>query len=248
MIQINKTINVEDVQEDYYINVDGKNVLCSEVCEKGIFLDLEHYVYKKPIGIVVFGACTYDSRKKGLKFIQFMMENKEEKRIVLSQAEEFFRYMYEFEDKRYIITFSGNNDFLVMKHLFNEEKFDFRKIKRFGHVDIQKEYEKAKKKIIGLKKLENYMGIERQGEVLNGAKMARTFGKMFSRANYRLNVLKKDKLLEYNQQDVLSLYYILNKWDEMIINKKIDERILEIEERKQRELEQIESKTSEIRE
>ncbi|WBW96152.1 ribonuclease H-like domain-containing protein [Oceanirhabdus sp. W0125-5] len=209
------------------INIDGKEVSSREICEKGVFLDLEHYVYKKPIGVVVFGACIFDKNINELQFLQYMMENRGEKQIVLSQAEEYLRYMYECKGKRYIITFSGNNDFLVLKHLSENEMFDFNVVNRLKHVDIQKEYEKFEKKIIGLKKLEEIMNIQRESEVLNGAKIARTFGKIFSKENYRMANEKRDKLLLYNQQDVLSLYYIMEKWKSMFLNK---EEIIESKE------------------
>jgi len=228
LIQINKGIKVDGSFNDYMINVNGKEVPCSEVCEKGVFLDLEHYVYKKPIGVVVFGACVLDKNTNELQFLQYMMENRGEKQVVLSQAEEYLRYMYECKGKRYIITFSGNNDFLVLKHLSENEMFDFGVVSRLNHVDIQKEYEKVFKKIIGLKKLEEIMNIKRESEVLNGAKIARTFGKMFSKENYRMANDKVDKLLLYNQQDVISLYYILEKWKEMFTNIELTEDNTEI--------------------
>jgi len=228
LIQINKGIKVDGSFKDYMIDVNGKEVPCSEVCENGIFLDLEHYVYKKPIGVVVFGACILDKDTNELQFLQYMMENRGEKQIVLSQAEEYLRYMYECKGKRYIITFSGNNDFLVLKHLSENELFDFNVVSRLNHVDVQKEYEKLEKKIIGLKKLEGIMNIKRESEVLNGAKIARTFGKMFSKENYRMANDKREKLLLYNQQDVLSLYFIMEKWKELFINKQLTEKDTEI--------------------
>ena len=72
------------ILEQYYDveEFDINDVLDSEedneAFKKAIYFDLEHYVYKKPICIGVFGCCYYDSELNKLVSTQYMIENKNE--------------------------------------------------------------------------------------------------------------------------------------------------------------------------
>ena len=93
----------------------------------GIFFDLEHYIYKKPICIGVFGCCFYDYENEVLKVTQYMIENKKDAKIILQLAKEYFENRIR-ENKKYIVTFSGNNDFTVINYLFQKYNMEFNNI------------------------------------------------------------------------------------------------------------------------
>lgn len=58
-----------------------------ELYKKAIFFDLEHYVYRKPVCVGVFGCCYYDSIKNAIEVTQYMIEGKKrcKKHINISQ-------------------------------------------------------------------------------------------------------------------------------------------------------------------
>ena len=61
--------DVEEFDIDSVLNGD----VDIEVYKHAIYFDLEHYVYKKPICIGVFGCCYYDDDLKKLKVTQYMI-------------------------------------------------------------------------------------------------------------------------------------------------------------------------------
>ena len=67
-------IEVEGYDEIDMLEVNGEKCKPEEL----IFFDLEHYVYKKPKCIGVFGACIYNNIDKKLYVTQYMIENKGE--------------------------------------------------------------------------------------------------------------------------------------------------------------------------
>ena len=84
----------------------------------------------------------------------------------------------------------------------------------FKSIDIQKEYEKNKKTSIGLKNLEKIFEIFREGEVISGSNLAKTFHKVLKDDEYieRMPKEKIDTILLYNEQDVVNLFKILTLW------------------------------------
>ena len=102
--------------------------------------------------------------------------------------------------KKAIITFSGNNDFTVINYLFKENGIYYNFDEEFDSIDIQKEYEKYKKLSIGLKKLEKVFQILREGEVISGSNLAKTFHKVMKDKGYfkRMPEEKIEKILLYN--------------------------------------------------
>ena len=84
----------------------------------------------------------------------------------------------------------------------------------FKSIDIQKEYEKSKKTSIGLKNLEKLFEIFREGEVISGSNLAKTFHKVLKDDEYieRMPKEKIDTILLYNEQDVVNLFKILTSW------------------------------------
>ncbi|MGL5417255.1 MAG: ribonuclease H-like domain-containing protein [Clostridium sp.] len=199
-----------------------------------IFFDLEHYVYKKPKCIGVFGACIYDETKKELLVTQYMIENKKEVKDILVLALKYFKQMKE-HGKKAISTFSGNNDFTVINYLFNKYKIDYDFEEEFNSIDLQKYYEKEMGTSIGLKNLEKKFDIDRQGEVMSGSTLAKTFYKVLKDSEYikRMPYEKIEKILLYNEQDVVNLYHIFLNWDKYVIKEEVLED--EIEESKETE-------------
>ena len=215
MIIRENTLKVEDVCiEDRIVN---DTVNCEP--ENMIFFDLEHYVYKKPKCIGVFGACIYNSKSKSLEVTQYMIENRYEVVDILQLAKKYFINMKN-NLKTTIVTFSGNNDFTVINYLFNKYNVEYEFNKEFKIVDIQKEYVKEKHKYIRLKNLEKQFNISRESELISGSNLAKTFHKVMKDSEYirRMPKEKVEKILLYNEQDVVSLYHILTNW-----NKYIDE-------------------------
>ena len=97
-------------------------------------------------------------------------------------------------------------------------------------IDIQKEYEKEKSKSIGLKNLEKQFGIIRETEVISGSNLAKTFHKVMKDKDYisRMPREKVEKILLYNEQDVVNLYHIFINWNKYINNPFIEEKISEV--------------------
>lgn len=210
MIKRENSIKVEEILEEFILDIDGKKDLFKEA----IFFDLEHYLYKKPICIGVFGCCYYDSVDNELKVTQYMIEGKKDAVPILELAKEYFIEMHEKHGKKYIVTFSGNNDFTVIDYLFNKHKVDFNIDDFYEKIDLQREYEKLMGANIGLKNLEKIFNIEREGELISGSNLSKTFCKVMKDFDYmnRMPEEKKQRILLYNEQDVVSLFQIYVEW------------------------------------
>ncbi|WP_196000520.1 ribonuclease H-like domain-containing protein [Clostridium sp. 1001271B_151109_B4] len=208
--------NIVDVEE-YRLEkmLESKEGTCKP--EESIYFDLEHYVYKKPKCIGVFGACVYNKDDNKIYVTQYMIENKNEVVEILLLAKRYFIRMKKL-GKKTIVTFSGNNDFTVIKYLFNKYNIYFDFEKEFKSVDIQKEYEKDMNTSIGLKKLEKLFEIYREGDVISGSNLAKTFHKVLKDKEYieRMPKEKIETILQYNEQDVVNLYKIFVNWKKYI--------------------------------
>ena len=186
--------------------------------EELIFFDLEHYVYKKPKCIGVFGACEYNAKIKSILVTQYMIEDKDEAIDILYIARDYFMRMKN-KGKKAIVTFSGNNDFTVINYLFQKNGILYNFNDYFDSIDIQKEYEKERTGSIGLKNLEKIFDIIREGEIISGSNLAKTFHKVMKDKSYfkRMPEEKIEKILLYNEQDLVNLYYIYVNWKKYII-------------------------------
>lgn len=185
--------------------------------EELIFFDLEHYVYKKPKCVGVFGACVYNKNDNKLYVTQYMIENKNEVVDILMLAKKYFINMKKL-GKKVIVTFSGNNDFTVINYLFNRFNIQYNILGEFEELDIQKQYEKEKNTSIGLKNLEKEFQIFRGSELISGSNLAKTFHKILKDKEYILRMPKEkiEVILLYNEQDVVSLYSIFTSWKKFI--------------------------------
>lgn len=200
-----------------------KNERVSKPPEELIFFDLEHYVYKKPKCIGVFGACIYENNK--LFVTQYMIENKNETVKILNLARKYFVKMKK-KGKSAIVTFSGNNDYTVINYLFEKYGVNYNFTRNFQDIDIQREYEKEMGHSIGLKNLEKEFNIHREGELISGSNLAKTFNKVLKDKDYisRMPKEKIDTILLYNEQDVVNLYNIYMSWN---LNLKKEENLKE---------------------
>ncbi|MDS0524738.1 ribonuclease H-like domain-containing protein [Clostridium sp. SHJSY1] len=225
------------------VKSSGKYILCHDEMNFSpkdlIFFDLEHYVYKKPKCIGVFGACIFDEKRNELHVTQYMIENRMESIDILYLAKKYFIKMKQ-KEKKAIVTFSGNNDFSVINYLFQKYGIDFDFKTEFASVDIQKEYERDKSTSIGLKNLEKVFGIIRESEVMSGSNLAKTFHKVMKDKDYvsRMPKEKLENILLYNEQDVVNLYHIFINWKQYIYDdiSESNEDISEAEESSDEEL------------
>jgi len=223
IIRENK-VKMEEYSDGFMMKSKDKEYNPEEI----IFFDLEHYVYKKPKCIGVFGACEYDKKNNSIIVTQYMIEDRDEATNILYLAKDYFIKMKK-NGKKAIITFSGNNDFTVINYLFKENGIYYNFDEEFDSIDIQKEYEKDKKVSIGLKNLEKIFDIIREGEVISGSNLAKTFHKVMKDKSYfkRMPEEKIEKILIYNEQDVINLYYIYIYWKKYIFEETIEEQIIE---------------------
>jgi len=219
IIRENK-VKIEEYSDEFIMKSQNKEYNPEDI----IFFDLEHYVYKKPKCIGVFGACEYDKKTRNIIVTQYMIEDRDEATNILYLAKNYFMKMKK-NGKKAIITFSGNNDFTVINYLFKENGICYNFDEEFDSIDIQKEYEKDKKVSIGLKNLEKIFDIIREGEVISGSNLAKTFHKVMKDKSYfkRMPEEKIEKILLYNEQDVINLYYIYVNWKKYIFEEIIEE-------------------------
>lgn len=213
MIIRDKCVKIPEFCEEDALIKNGEK----DIYKRALFFDLEHYIYKKPVCIGVFGCCYYEEKDHELKVTQYMIENQEDSEIIIEIAKDYFENIIENKKKDYIVTFSGNNDYSVIRYLFEKHKIEFSIDEKFRHVDLQKEYEAERKEGIGLKALEKIFEIERAGELISGSNLAKTFCKIFKDNNYigRIPRQKVEKILTYNEQDIISLFHICVNWNKL---------------------------------
>lgn len=214
MIIRNNEINISDIDENLTLKDENNESLY----KKALFFDLEHYVYKKPVCIGVFGCSYFDEKENILKVTQYMIENNKDARDILDLAKSYFINHYDNYAKRYIVTFSGNNDFTVINYLFNKYKFEYKILDDYKEIDLQNEYSKKTNISTGLKNLEKEFNITRESELISGSNLAKTFGRIIKDPDYfeRMPDEKKQKILLYNEQDVVSLFYMCTNWHKII--------------------------------
>lgn len=217
MITRNDEIKLGTLTDKYAIAIDGNN----NIYKNALFFDLEHYVYKKPVCIGVFGCCCYNEENNSLMVTQYMIENEKDSIDILQMAKDYFILQSD-SGRKYIVTFSGNNDFTVVNYLFEKYKLDYKALDHFIGIDLQTEYEKRKKTSIGLKNLEKEFDISRGSELISGSNLAKTFCKIVKDSEYaaRMPEEKKQRIMLYNEQDVVSLFHICNNWNKVLCSEK----------------------------
>lgn len=215
MITRNDEIKLEELTDEYALEINGSNY----VYKNALFFDLEHYVYRKPVCIGVFGCCYYNEKNNSLIVTQYMIENQKDSTEILQMVKDYFISQSN-NGKKYIVTFSGNNDFTVVNYLFEKYKMDYKVLEHFSEIDLQSEYEKRRKVSIGLKNLEKEFDILRDSELISGSNLAKTFCKIVKDDEYaaRMPEEKKQRIMLYNEQDVVSLFHICNNWNRVLTN------------------------------
>lgn len=181
---------------------------------KSIFLDIELYNYKVPKCIGLFGAGIIDNGY--FNSSQYLLErNRDLKSITLKSLE--YLKSKEKEGKKYLITFAGNNDILVLDYFFKKYRLNYKVREHFKVIDLQRELEKEKSFIIGLKALENLLKINRGKYDIKGVTIAKIFQKLLKDDDYinRMEQERIENLLIYNRKDYLNLYYILVRWKKL---------------------------------
>lgn len=213
MIYKNHKIELEKFSDALSMEKDLKK----DLYKKAIFFDLEHYVYKVPICVGVFGCCYYNEDDNSLNVTQYMIEGKDDAKKILELSKEYFIKAKE-NHKEYIITFSGNNDFIMINYLFKKYGLEYNVCDNFIGIDLQTEYERIKRKGIGLKALEKEFGIERESELISGSNLAKTISKIIKDKEYvqRMPKEKIEKILLYNEQDVVSLFQMYINWRKVV--------------------------------
>ncbi len=214
MIIRENIIDIKDLISTDKLQIEGYE----DIFNKAIFFDLEHYVYKKPICIGVFGSCFYDSQKNVLRVTQYMIESNKDAPVIVKMAKDYFQNAYK-NGKIHIVTFSGNNDYTVINYLFQKYKVSFN-FDNFIKVDIQDLFKETTGICTGLKTIEKQFNIVRGNRPISGANLAKTFSKIMKDKDY-INRMPKEKIqtiLLYNEQDVVSLFEILANWDSFARN------------------------------
>lgn len=229
MKTIRKNIKLRKNSYRDLLLINGENIL-----EKALFLDLEHYIYIKPKAIGIFGAGFIED---GIfHSYQIILEKSGDIHPITEISVGLLKEMKE-KGKEYLITFSGNNDIMVMDYMAEKFRLDFRCLDNFTHIDIQKEIEKKFTISMGLKPLEKLMGIKRENEAITGSGISRVFQKIIKDPGYikRMPEGKMDNLILYNMLDYYNLYHIMARWNRLS-KRKIEnyrkERLSEAEERK----------------
>lgn len=213
MIYVNKTISIDEVDEEYSLTYNEKKFNYKDA----LFFDLEHYVYRRPIAIGVFGCAYYEEESHSIRLTQLMIERAEEADEILIDALRYFKYAKEKLKKKYIVTFSGDNDFFMFNTLIKDKGINYRLENQYKSIDIQKEFQKKTNEGIGLKSLEILFHINRECESISGVQIAKSFGKYFKEnGHYKMSKKKADRILRYNQEDVVNLFYIAMKWEKYV--------------------------------
>lgn len=225
MIIKESIVKVDKIDCNQSLVYSKEDIEINNVFENALFFDLEHYIYKKPICIGVFGCCYYEKAEGVLKVTQYMIENQSDVPKILVLAKDYFSKSYKNLNKSYMVTFSGNNDYLVINKLFEKYNIDFNIAEHFIDIDLQKQYEKQTKLPTGLKALEKVFEINRETELISGSTLAKTFCKIVKDEGYfsRMPEQKIEKILLYNEQDVVSLFEILVKWKDFVKEKVISD-------------------------
>ena len=82
MLIHNDFIPVDSLSIQSALKFNNKDIL-----EKAIFFDLEHYLYKEPICIGVFGAAVYSKEHNAIISTQYMIENQKDARQILTMTD-----------------------------------------------------------------------------------------------------------------------------------------------------------------
>ncbi|MCG8502519.1 MAG: ribonuclease H-like domain-containing protein [Firmicutes bacterium] len=207
---INKmTVDAGKIEVNNCLTIKGDRHIFSNA----LYLDLEHAIYKIPLCMGVLGTCSYNAGNHTITTEQYMIQNKKDAHDILYIARDLFAANHH----KYIVTFAGENDFLVINFLFKKYKIKFNFNTHYSVIDLQKQYLKDTGEMIGLKNLEKVFQIERDA-LISGSNLAKTFGKIVRIPEYgkRMDAKKIDRILDYNFHDVVNLFHITTNWNKYV--------------------------------
>lgn len=180
--------------------------------QNSVFLDLEHYVYHKPIAIGIFGAAVLEGDE--LILTQYFLENRRDLKPLVRAARDF---LIEKRDGGYtnLVTFAGKNDLMMLHAMYRNFGIADDLQELFRQVDLQSVFKQQYFETIGLTKLEEFVGIQRETPDISGSTIAKTFGRIMNDPKYfsRIPEEKIQRFLDYNAMDVVNLYRITANWE-----------------------------------
>ena len=209
MIERITRYNLNELTEEY-----GFSFKNTQGLDDSIFLDMEHYIYRKPIALGIFGAAVRDGDE--LVCTQYFLENRKDLKGLVKTS---YNYLKEKQKAGYsqLVAFAAKNDLNVLHTMFRKYwlKSDLRE--EFKVVDLQSEFKKAYSETISLEALEDFTEIHRQGPSISGSTIAKTFANIVGDADYihRMPKEKMVRLLDYNRMDVVNLFFIMANWDKI---------------------------------
>lgn len=182
-----------------------------ERLDHAIFLDLEHYIYHKPLALGIFGAAVREGEE--LVCTQYFLEDRKDLKRLVAAAQ---GYLMSRRDDGYdqIVAFAAKNDLMVLHAMFDKFSIDFDLHEQFAVIDLQKVFQREFGAMIGLNALEEFAAIRREGPAISGSTIAKTFASIINDPGYihRMPVEKRTRLLDYNREDVVNLFFILANW------------------------------------
>lgn len=180
--------------------------------ETSVFLDLEHYIFHKPIAIGIFGAAVREGDE--LVLTQYFLENRQDLKKLVRAARDYLREKLALGYPN-LVTFAGKNDLMMLHAMFRNFSINDDLHELFEHVDLQSVFKREFSQIIGLTRLEEFAGIQRENPDISGSTIAKTFGRIMNDPKYfsRMPEEKIQRFLDYNAQDVVNLYHITARWD-----------------------------------
>ena len=183
----------------------------TDISGSSVYLDLEHYIYRKPICIGIFGAAVIEGQE--LVCTQYFLENKADLKGLIGAAHDYLQEKRQ-AGYKHLVTFAGQNDLLMIHAMFLKFKIETDLRTLFESVDLQSIFKQEFHGIVGLTALEQFAGIFRGGPEISGSTIAKTFASVMADPSYirRMPQEKIYRLLAYNQMDVENLYYIMMNW------------------------------------
>lgn len=177
-----------------------------------VFLDLEHYIYHKPICIGIFGAARIEGDE--LISTQYFLENSRELEALVKKS---LRFLMDKKEQGYdhLVAFAAKNDLMVLQAMFARYRITAPLREIFQVADLQQEFKKTYHAAIGLGALEKLVGITRTSPDISGSTIAKSFARIMADPGHikRMPQEKIERLLDYNKADVENLYHILDKWE-----------------------------------
>lgn len=210
-----------DQRASGFLKVADQNI--SHRC---LFLDLEHYIYKRPVCIGIFGGAVLEAGQ--LEVTQYFLESRSDLADLIKKSHAYLSQQLA-AGRDHLVTFAGENDLGILRAMFDrfDLGFDFN---QFTHLDLQKQIKAKFGAILGLKVVEELLGIEREVQPISGSTLAKTFATIMKDDDYihRMPPEKIQRFLSYNRSDVANLYEIMANFEKLnqeSVKAYLDERL-----------------------